>query len=447
VPPSRKVHLVSLGCAKNRVDSEVLLGRLRRAGYELVSDPEAAELMVINTCGFIEAAREESVDAVLEASRWKEAAPGRRLLVAGCLVQRYGEELVAELPEVDRFLGTSQLGEVVELLESPGRIRATPGPSYLYDHDDLRQPSLGPHTAYVKVSEGCDRPCAFCAVPGIRGPQQSRPVSSVVEEVRRLVAQGVREVNLVAQDLTAYGRDRGPDTTLVALLQALRSLPELAWVRLLYAYPSEVDEALVRQLGRAPVLPYLDVPVQHVDDAVLRRMRRGYTGKTVRRLVARLREAHPDMVLRTSLLVGHPGETEAAFRSLCAFVQEVELDHVGIFAFSPEQGTSAATQDDPVPAPLAEARAAELQEVQRAISRRRLERWVGKRAVVLLEGPCPDSDLLRVGRLAGQAPEVDGQVILADVPATLPPGTFVEVDVEQSADYDLVARFIAPASA
>lgn len=439
--PRRTVHLVSLGCAKNRVDSEVLLGRLRQAGYEPVTEPEEATLLVVNTCGFIEAAREESVDAVLEATQWKAADPDRKILVAGCLVQRYGQDLAGELPEVDKFLGTHQLGEVVEWLGQPGRVRAEAGPSYLYDHRVEREPSLGPHTAYVKIAEGCDRPCAFCAVPAIRGAAQSREAASVVAEVADLVQRGVREVCLVAQDLTAYGRDRGAPGALAPLLADLRSVSGLGWLRLLYAYPSEVDAALLAELARPPVVPYLDVPIQHVDDEVLRHMRRGYTGARVRGLLEDLRRAVPGIHLRTSLLVGHPGEDEAAFGRLRAFLEEAELDHVGVFAFSPEEGTPSARQPGAVPPEVAIARAEELMAIQRGISARKLAARVGERVTLLLEGDSPESELLRAGRHAGQAPEVDGLVHVADVPGDVSVGAFVEAEVEQAGDYDLVARF------
>lgn len=442
VTPRRAVHLVSLGCAKNRVDSEVLLGRLRQAGYEVVGDPEEATLLVVNTCGFIQAAREESVDVVLEAAEWKAKAPDRRILVAGCLVQRYGDALAAELPEVDKLLGTAQLGEVVDWLGQPGRLRADAGPSFLYDHREERQPSLGPHTAYVKIAEGCDRPCAFCAVPAIRGPQQSRAQGSVVAEVESLTAAGVVEVCLVAQDLTAYGRDLGTPGALAPLVAALGAVPGLAWLRLLYAYPSEVDDALIEELARSPVVPYLDLPIQHVDDGILRRMRRGYTGAQVTGLIERLRRAVPGIFLRTSLLVGHPGEDEEAFRRLRRALTEWELDHVGVFAFSAEEGTPSASQPDGVSPELAVERAAELMEIQRGISRRKLRTLVGKTMPLLLEGVSPQTDLLRAARHAGQAPEVDGLVHVADVEDGLRVGTFVEARVEQSSDHDLVARYL-----
>lgn len=440
----KTVYIVSLGCAKNRVDSEVLLGLLTRAGYCAVSEPAEAELVVVNTCGFIEAAREESVDAVLEAAELKRTGRCRTLLVAGCLAQRYGDELARELPEVDKLLGTANLAEVVAHLENPGRVRAEPTQSFLYDHTHERQPSLGPHTAYVKVAEGCDRTCAFCAVPGIRGPQRSRSEESILREVRDLTARGVREINLVAQDLTAFGRDRGERRALARLVDALRRVEELRWLRLLYAYPSEVDDDLLGVMAEGlPVVPYLDVPVQHVDDTVLRQMRRGYDGAAVRRLVARLRRVVPGIFLRTTLLVGHPGEDEEAFAKLGDFCDEAQLDHVGVFAYSEEEGTAAAALSAPPPE-LARRRVEALMERQRKISRARLAGLVGRRLDVLVEGLSPESELLVAGRHPGQAPEVDGLVHLADPPEDVGPGQIVRAEVEQSADYDLVARVISP---
>lgn len=439
--PPKTVHIVSLGCAKNRVDSEVLLGLLGKAGYRPVSEPEEAELVLVNTCGFIEAARVESVDAVLEAVELKRTGRCETLVVAGCMVQRYGADLAAELPEADKLIGTANLAEVVDLIAGEDRLRAEPGQSFLYDHTYERSPSLGPHTAYVKVAEGCDRRCAFCAVPAIRGGQRSRPVVSVVAEVRQLVAGGVREVNLVAQDLTAYGRDLSPRPGLVGLLEELREVEGLDWIRLLYAYPSEADDALIGVLAEGlPVVPYLDVPVQHVHDGVLRAMRRGYQGDDVRRLVDRLRAAVDGIFLRTTLLVGHPGEDDAAFEALVDFCAEAQLDHVGVFAFSPEESTPAFELEAPPPEVALE-RQQRLLAVQQQISAERLVRLVGTTLDVLVDGPSPETEVLAAGRHAGQAPEVDGLVHLADLDEPRP-GRMVRAKVEQSSDYDLVARVV-----
>ncbi len=439
----KTVHIVSLGCAKNRVDSEVQLGLLQKAGYRLVADPAEAELVLVNTCGFIEAARTESVDAVLEAAELKQTGRCKQLVMAGCMVQRYGEELAEELPEADKLIGTKNLHELVSLLDGSQRLLADEGQSFLYDSTYERSPSLGSHTAYVKVAEGCDRSCAYCAVPGIRGPQRSRPVADLVTEVQQLVDGGVLEVNLVAQDLTAYGRDLGQRPRLAGLLEALREVAGLRWIRLLYAYPTEVDDALMGVLAEGlPVAPYLDVPIQHVDDGVLRVMRRGYGGDVVRRLVDGLRSRIPEIFLRTTLLTGHPGEDDAAFEALARFVTEAKLDHMGVFAYSPEEGTAAFEREGP-PAELAMERQQHLLALQREVSAARLERLVGKTLEVLVEGASPESDLLAAGRHVGQAPEVDGLVHLADLDDPTP-GRMVHAEVEQSADYDLVARVPTP---
>lgn len=440
----KTVHIVSLGCAKNRVDSEVLLGMLGRAGYRLVADPEEAELVLVNTCGFIEAARTESVDAVLEAAELKRTGRCKTLVVAGCMVQRYGEDLAEELHEADKLIGTANLAELAEVLAGEDRLRAEPGQSFLYDHTYERSPSLGSHTAYVKVAEGCDRSCAFCAVPAIRGSQRSRPVASIVSEVHQLVAGGVREVNLVAQDLTAYGRDLTSRPRLAGLLEALREVQGLDWIRLLYAYPSEVDDALLGVLAEGlPVVPYLDVPVQHIDDGVLRIMKRGYPGDVVRRLVDRLRDTVEDMFLRTTLLVGHPGEDDAAFERLLDFCAHAKLDHVGVFVYSPEESTPAFSLEAPERSVAVE-RQQRLMALQQQISAERLSRLVGATLDVLVDGPSPESELLAAGRHAGQAPEVDGLVHLADLDDPTP-GRMVRAEVEQSADYDLIARVTTPA--
>lgn len=439
--PPKTVHIVSLGCAKNRVDSEVLLGLLGKVGYRLVSEPEEAEVVLVNTCGFIEAARTESVDAVLEAAELKRTGRCETLVVAGCMVQRYGAELAAELPEADKLIGTANLAEIADLIGSEDRLRVHEGPSFLYDHTYERSPSVGPHTAYVKVAEGCDRRCAFCAVPAIRGHQRSRPVESIVAEARQLVAGGVREVSLVAQDLTAYGRDLSPRPRLAGLLEELREVDGLDWIRLLYAYPTEVDDALVGVVAEGlPVVPYLDVPVQHVHDGVLRAMRRGYRGDVVRRLVDRLRASVDGIFLRTTLLVGHPGEDDAAFDDLVGFCAEARLDHVGVFAFSPEESTPAFELEAP-PLEVALMRQQRLLAQQRQISAERLSGLVGATLDVLVDGLSPETDLLAAGRHSGQAPEVDGLVHLADL-ADPTPGRMVRARVEQSADYDLVARVV-----
>lgn len=432
------IFFVALGCAKNRVDTERMVGLAERLGLQLVESAAKADVIVVNTCGFILSAKEESIDTVLELAEHK-AERCRKLIVAGCLAQRYPEGLAAEMPEVDHFVGTGDLPGLESILGgSDLRLAVRPPQSGGDEERFPRALSAMPPSAYLKIAEGCDRQCAFCIIPRLRGPQRSRTVSSLSEEASSLARAGAKELVLVAQDTTAYGHDLADGARLPALLQSLSSVEGLRWLRLLYAYPSEVDEALIQAMAGLPrVVPYLDLPFQHVDDLVLRRMRRGYQGAQVRALLARLRQAVPGIHLRATLLCGHPGETEAAHRALVELVREAELEHLGVFPFSAEDDTHAATQPDQVPTSLAEERAEEIMEVQRAISRRKLRQLRGRELEVLVEGTSDESEYLLQGRHAGQAPEVDGVVFLADCEAK--PGELIRVRVTDSADYDLVA--------
>lgn len=440
------IHFVSLGCPKNTVDTERMAGLARRQGLRFSPAAAEAEVIVINTCGFIEAARQESIETIVELAQHKHEGRCRLLLVAGCLAQRYPEELARELPEVDAFVGTADLGRLAAILEQRDlRVteRSAVGPAEGLAEADYARELCGPaHSAYLKISEGCNRPCAFCAIPLMRGRQRSRSVASLVAEAETLVARGARELILVAQDSTAYGRDlpRG-EADLLQLLAALDGVAGLHWLRVHYAYPSLVTTALAEQMARLPrVVHYLDLPIQHVDDEVLRRMRRGYGAVQVRQALAALRAAMPAVAIRSTLLVGHPGETDEAHRRLCEFVSEAEIDHLGAFVFSPEEGTSAATQGDAVPAELAAERRDELMARQRTISRRRLQRLRGQVLEVMIDGVSEESELLLTGRHAGQSPGIDGAVILAD--ASGAPGTLVHARVEGTSDYDLVARAV-----
>jgi ribosomal protein S12 methylthiotransferase len=441
------VHFVSLGCPKNRVDTEVMLGHTAEAGHQLVAAPEAADVIVVNTCGFIGEAKQESIDAILEMARHKQAGTCKRLVVAGCLSQRYPKELAAEMPEVDQFLGTDEVGAITKAITGTlERLSVTDTPAYLYDDASPRRRSQAPHTAYVKIAEGCDRPCAFCIIPKLRGPQRSRAPESVLREVRDLVAGGTREVCLVAQDLTTYGTDlpREPDAPrLASLLRELAAVEGLGWIRLHYAYPSAcTDELLDAIAGEARVASYLDVPIQHVDSGVLKAMRRGYGERQVRDLVARFRARVPGGTFRTTFIAGHPGETDAAFQRLCDFVREAELDHVGIFNFSREEGTVAALLPNRVPQREIDARRRELLRIQREVSKKKLRAMRGRALRVLVEGPSDESEYLLMGRHEGQAPEIDGQVYLSLAADGAPPaaGTFVDARVTHSAEYDLAAE-------
>ncbi|MCA9704344.1 MAG: 30S ribosomal protein S12 methylthiotransferase RimO [Myxococcales bacterium] len=446
----RKVYFVSLGCPKNQVDTEVMLGVVQDGGHELVDDAALADTLVVNTCGFIDAAKEESIDTILELAEAKRQAaqaggPAKTLVVAGCLSQRYPEELAQEMPEVDHFLGSAdQLGLARVLGGDAPRLAVGPlgQRAYLYDHTTPRRVSGPRHSVYVKIAEGCDRPCGFCIIPKLRGAQRSRSVFSVVQEVHGLVEQGAREVCLVAQDLTLYGKDLSPRATLEQLLDALVQIDGLRWIRLHYAYPTAVTDGLIERIaGQPKVATYLDVPLQHVDSDVLKKMRRGYGEAQVRGLIERLRdparvgEAH--VWLRTTMLVGHPGETEAAYRRLHALVAEGQIDHLGVFPWSREDGTVSALQPGRVDPALAQERAAELMALQEEIRARKHAALVGRTLEVLVDGPSEEHEWLLDGRHEGQAPQIDGSTILTNGEAQ--PGELRLARVVQAGPHELVA--------
>lgn len=447
-----KVYFVSLGCPKNQVDTEVMLGLVRDGGHALVDDPNDADTLVVNTCGFIEAAKKESISTILELAGVK-ADGGQRLVVAGCLSQRYPTELANEMPEVDHFLGSADMLGLAKVLDGSAArmgVTALGKRAYIYDHQTPRQLSGTRHSAYVKIAEGCDRPCGFCIIPTLRGPQRSRTIYSIVEEVSALVAGGTREVCLVAQDSTTYGSDLEPATNLEQLLDALVRIDGLVWIRLHYAYPSAVTLGLVQRIAsESKIATYIDVPIQHVDSDVLKKMRRGYGERRVRELVEQLRD--PAIVgdrkvwLRTTMLVGHPGETEQAYRRLYDFVAEGELDHLGVFPWSREEGTASALLPARVLNKKAESRAAELMALQEEIRQRKHAAMVGQQLRVMVDGPSEDSELLLDGRHEGQAPGIDGKVILTD--GTARPGDVVTTIVTQANAHDLVASLDPEAAA
>lgn len=436
----RTVHFVSLGCPKNRVDTEVLAGLAARAGLSIVGEPSAADVIVVNTCGFIESAREESVAALLDMARFKEGGRCRLLVAAGCLAQRYGEELAAQLPEVDFFLGTSELERLGDVLERTAqRVLVGPAAHHLQAAGTPRFLEPGAPSAYVKIADGCSRRCAFCAIPGIRGPARSRPTAEIVAEASRLAERGVVELNLVAQDTSAYGRDLGGGADLVALVRALEAVEGVRWIRLLYLYPDGVPDALLEVMAGSPKLvPYLDVPIQHASAAVLRRMRRGHGPAALRRLVARARRIVPGAFLRTAVLVGHPGETAADFGALLAFVREAGFHHLGAFRYSAEEGTASARFGDPVPRRTAYDRWRRVMGAQRAIARRLNRAMIGAEIEVLVEGADDDRGYVLRGRHRGQAPEVDGVTYL--VSSEVKKGEIVKARVIDSSDHDLVAE-------
>lgn len=437
----KKVYFVSLGCPKNQVDTEVMLGVVRDQGHTLVDAPEDADTLVVNTCGFIEEAKKESIETILELAQVKAKGERKRLVVAGCLSQRYSKELAEEMPEVDNFLGSADmLGLSQVLAEQAPRVGVSPlgRRAYLYDHTTPRQVSGRRHSAYVKIAEGCDRPCAFCIIPKLRGPQRSRTIASLVAEAEALAAQGAREICLVAQDLTTYGTDLDEPRTIEALLAGLVQVEGLRWIRLHYAFPTTVRDDLLKMIAGEPkIAAYLDVPLQHVDTDVLKKMRRGYTEKVVRDLVERLRAQGTYIYLRTTMLVGHPGETEAAFQRLYDFVEEGAIDHLGVFPWSREEGTPSALLPSRVSAEVAEERRLALMELQEEIRLARHEAMVGEELEVLIDGESDESEFLLEGRHEGQAPGIDGKVILADGTAKV--GDLVRARVTQADAHDLVA--------
>jgi len=438
----QKVHLVSLGCSRNRVDSEVMVGTLLRDGWSSVDSPEEADAVVVNTCGFIASAKEESVDTILAMAELKKTNPQLKLIVAGCLTQRYKSQLVKGLPEVDLFIGTDEFSRIGELLANrpaQGSIFAK-RTNYLYNEDMPRVNTLAAHSAYVKVAEGCQHNCAFCIIPAIRGRLRSRPVHSVVKEVMNLVVTGVQEINLIAQDLAAYGRDL-KETDLLELLKALVKIEGLKWIRLLYVYPENIsDEFLEFFAAQEKIVKYLDIPVQHGSNAVLKRMNRDVTREEIISTVKKLRSKVPSVAIRTSVMVGFPGETEAEFKDLKALVEELEFEHLGCFTYSQEEGTVAGRMPDQIDDGSKERRQDEIMSLQKGISRRKLQRFVGQRIPVLVSGPSEDSELVWQGRMSVQAPEVDGLVYLNDGPVRA--GHIQEVEITESYDYDLVGRVI-----
>lgn len=461
----RTIHFVSLGCPKNRVDTEVMLGVSDQAGYQLVGDPAEAQVIVVNTCGFIEAAKQESIDTILALSDLKQSGRCEKLVVSGCLSQRYPQVLATELPEVDHFLGSSdmlKLRPILKVADAPegqhtrvGRILVGDPADYVFRLSDPRRLSLSPASAYVKIAEGCSRACSFCAIPSFRGVQRSRPIGDVVGEVERLVATGTVEINLISQDTVSYGRDlpttaedspssappssgKGGRRQLVPLLQRLQTVAGLRWLRLFYLYPEKLDPALLDLLASGgPLVPYVDMPFQHASDAMLTRMRRGYRAERQREIVETLRARVPHVFIRTAFIVGHPGETDADFEALREFVGQGAFDHVGVFRYSHEDGTHSGGMQDLVPDDVVEARAEALLETQRAVSIRRLRNMVGRELEVLVEGQSEESEFLLSGRHRGQAPEIDGKVVLTN--GTAKPGQLRHALVTDAGDYDLVA--------
>ncbi|MBI2376324.1 MAG: 30S ribosomal protein S12 methylthiotransferase RimO [Deltaproteobacteria bacterium] len=439
--PSR-VHFVTLGCPKNRVDSELLIARMLDAELVLASEPEDADVIVVNTCGFIEDAKKESIDVIFEMARHKAHGRAKKLVVAGCLVQRYSEELAKDIPEIDVLLGNGEYDRIAEVAKSARGPRVLVSePRFLHDATTPRVNTFLPHSAYVKVAEGCDQKCAFCIIPKLRGLARSRPVADVVREAEELASRGIVELNLVAQDLTGYGFDLSPKASLADLVYALGEVRGIEWVRLHYAYPRPFSRKLLQAFRDVPKLvPYVDMPLQHISDPVLKRMNRGRPRRFIEELLDRLAREVPGLVLRTSFIVGFPGETDGSFEELCAFVSQRPFERVGVFKYSDEEGTSAYDLPEKIPPSVIAERHASLMTLLREKSRATMETYVGRTIDVLVDGPSEETELLLAGRHKGQAPEVDGTTYINDGEAKA--GDLVEVEIEEAMDYDLVGKIV-----
>jgi ribosomal protein S12 methylthiotransferase len=447
-PSSKTVRMISLGCPKNLVDSEVMLGLLREKGWA-PSTTDDADVVIVNTCGFIREAKEESIETILTMAAAKEKGKAQKLVVTGCLPQRYGKELLRELPEVDFFVGTGEFHRIADLLEESekGKMRQKQvigAPEFLYDHRTPRIDTSCPGSTYLKISEGCANFCSYCVIPRLRGKLRSRPVSSILQEAKQAVSRGVKEINLIGQDITAYGRDRGDKAGLVRLLKGLVKVEGLRWIRLLYAHPAHITPELVHLIrDEEKICKYLDIPLQHVNEGILKSMNRPVPEKRIPDFLDWLRKEIPGVVLRTSLMVGFPGETERIFRELLGFVKEAQFDRLGAFPYSREEGTPAASLKGQVPDRIRRERYRKIMSLQKKISLKKQKAMVGSRVPVLVERPGNAPRILWEGRTPGQAPEVDGTIFLTGAGAR--PGEMVKVRITDARPYDLYGKILGPA--
>lgn len=454
----KKVGFISLGCPKNLVDSEVMMGLLAESGFEITPDSSEAETIVINTCGFIEAAKQESIDTILEATKLKSRGQCRRVVVAGCLVERYAHDLRREIPEIDAFIGTSQLTQITRACEEKTSSRTLPAlpalpvlplgnktSTYLYHESTPRILSTPGYTAYIKIAEGCDRPCAFCSIPLMRGSFRSRRFGSVIAEAAALAERGVKEIILVAQDSSRYGEDLGEKDALAQLIRELCRVDGVEWVRVMYTYPTHISGAFLDTLATEPkAVKYLDMPLQHGAQNVLRLMRRGGTRQGLERLIKRVRARVPGIAIRTTFITGFPGETEADFKELLSFVRSAEFDRVGVFTYSDEESTPAYDLPNKVKRHVAERRKEKLMKEQARISKRNNQSLVGTTVPVLFEGASTETELLWQGRMQTQAPEIDGCVLINDNITDEQPvaGDFVNVKITAAYAHDLLGQIV-----
>src|SRR5579864_300992 len=443
----RKVGFISLGCPKNLVDSEVMMGILAREGYELTPRADDAQILVVNTCSFIEPAQKESVDAILEMAEHKKFGSAKKLIVAGCLVERYRDQILQQIPEVDAVVGTGEVERIIEAVEGDLKMLPAQPPAFLYHDLTPRIVTTPKHAAYIKIAEGCDHPCTFCIIPQLRGAFRSRRFESVVREAENLAAAGAREITLIGQDTTSYGEDLGLRDGLPQILERLAQLEELLWVRFLYAYPNRVTQKLLDTLAAHPRLAkYLDMPLQHASRNVLARMKRGSHGDAFLKLLERVRETIPSVSLRTSFIVGFPGETEADFDELCDFVRAARINWMGVFEYSDVDNAGSYALDEKVDAPAIADRRNRLMAIQKKISRENLRAFKGRTVTALVEGPSKDNPLVWEGRLEGMAPDIDGKLYLTDI--ELPTGEVAaagdvaRVEITKTDAYDLVGRVV-----
>jgi ribosomal protein S12 methylthiotransferase len=448
----KKVGFISLGCPKNLVDSEVMMGQLKANGYELTADAAEADTVVVNTCGFIDSAKKESIDTILEAISLKTDGKATRVVVAGCLVERYRDELRAEMPEVDAFIGTSQINDILAVCDPKTDTRSLPvislgnqSSTYLYDESTPRVLATPSHYAFIKIAEGCDRPCAFCFIPQMRGHFRSRRFGSIVAEAHQLAEEGVKELILVAQDSSRYGEDLGKADALAHLLRELSHTNGIEWVRVMYTYPTHISDGFLDVLAEEPkAVKYLDMPLQHASQNVLKLMKRGGNRQSLERLIKRVRARVPDIAVRTTFITGFPGETEADFEELMTFVKNVEFDRVGVFTYSDEEGTPAFDLPNKVDSRIAKQRRARLMKEQARIAKRKHKAMIGGRVQVMFEGESTESDLLWQGRIETQAPDIDGCVLINDAPEGFrpEPGQLINVLITAAQEYDLVGEVV-----
>jgi len=444
-----KIGFVSLGCPKNLVDSEVMMGQLVARGHELTPHPDQAEVLVVNTCSFIDPAKKESIDTILEMAEYKKVGRARKLIVAGCLVERYRGDIRRELPEVDALIGTNELERVVAICEdAAAEDTQAPAAPYLYHDLTPRVLATPRHFAYIKIAEGCDHPCTFCVIPQYRGRFRSRRFESVISEATRLFRQGVREINLIGQDTTCFGEDMGLPDGLSHLLARLAEIetPKEKWIRFLYAYPNKVTQRLLDTMAAHRALaPYIDMPLQHASARVLKRMKRGASGDIFLKLLERIRRTVPGVAIRTSFIVGFPGETDEAFEELCQFVEAARFDNMGVFLYSDEDTSASYRLDEKVPARAARNRQRRLMAIQRKVARARNRALVGSETPVLVEGPSKETDLLWAARMATQAPEIDGVALINDFEGDPPQaGEIRRLRITAAHDYDVVGTLLPP---